>query len=288
MRIEIDQQAGFCFGVKRAIHMAEQALEQGQVLYSLGEMVHNREEVERLRQKGMSTIEHQSLGGLSGKTVLFRSHGEPPQSYKTAGEHDINLIDATCPVVLKLQERIKNSYEALKPSNGQVIIYGKKDHPETIGLVGQTNGTALVFSSVGDLDQIDFSRPLELFSQTTMSLDGFRILADQIKAQAQNKVHIHDTICRQVANRLPHMAEFSVQFDRVLFVSGKNSSNGKMLFHECLKHNPLTYQISAPAEIDPEWLSGAGSVGITGATSTPLWLLEQVRDRLTQILNISQ
>jgi len=288
MQITIDEHAGFCFGVKRAIDRAEQLLASGNTVYSLGEMVHNTEETNRLKQKGVLTVDSIQMPDLKNKTVLFRSHGEPPESYQYAKNNGINLVDATCPVVLKLQQRVRKSFEEQSKNNGQVVLYGKKDHPETIGLNGQTGYKAIVVGNLNDIGQIDFDQPIELFSQTTMPLDGFHALTKEIKARAKNEVWVHDTICRQVANRLPWVASFAQQHDLILFVSGKKSSNGKMLFDEAFRNNRNSYFISSPDELDKTWLNGLESIGITGATSTPLWLMELVKERLTQILNSSR
>ncbi len=287
MQITIDEHAGFCFGVKRAIDQAEQLLASGKTVFSLGEMVHNTEETDRLNRKGVQTIDSLQLPDLKNKTVVFRSHGEPPESYQLAKNNEINLVDATCPVVLKLQQRVKKSFEEQGNKNGQIVIYGKKDHPETIGLNGQTAYKAIIVAHLNDIETINFDQPIELFSQTTMPLDGFRTLAEAIKARAKSEVLVHDTICRQVANRLPWVASFSQKHELILFVSGKKSSNGKMLFEEALRNNPNSHFISSPDEIDNAWLEDANSIGITGATSTPLWLMELVKERLTQILNIA-
>lgn len=287
MIIEIDKQSGFCFGVKRAVDQAEKLMENQSQLYSLGEMVHNHEEVERLQKRGMTTVTHEQLDELRGKTVLFRSHGEPPETYEKAKESGICVVDATCPVVLKLQQRVKKSYQEMAEKDGQVVIFGKKDHPETIGLNGQTGYKALIVSDLEELENIDFNKPIELFSQTTMPVDGFNQLVEAIQQRAKHSFYPHDTICRQVANRLPRIGQFAKQYDLILFVAGKSSSNGKMLYNESLRNNKNTRFISKPEEIDQEWLTDVSSVGICGATSTPNWQLELVADYLKQILNIT-
>ncbi|HPR59627.1 MAG TPA: 4-hydroxy-3-methylbut-2-enyl diphosphate reductase [Prolixibacteraceae bacterium] len=282
MHIEIDNKSGFCFGVQRAITKAEELIENGETITCLGEMVHNHEEVDRLEKLGMKTIEIEQLSQQNNQTILIRSHGEPPSTYQNLNKNNNKIIDATCPVVLKLQQRIKNSFEQIQKTNGQLLIYGKKGHAEVIGLNGQTGNKAIIVSSVDDLKQIDFSRPIEMYSQTTMPLSGFNIIKEAINKQALNKVTYHDTICRQVANRVPHISEFAKKFDIILFVSGKKSSNGKLLFDECKKNNPRSYFISSASELDSSWFRDAKSIGICGATSTPQWLMEQVKNALKQ------
>jgi 4-hydroxy-3-methylbut-2-en-1-yl diphosphate reductase len=286
MIIEIDNQSGFCFGVRKAIDTAEKLLSEGETLISLGEIVHNHEEVERLSKKGLISIEKEDVSHFQNKTFLIRTHGEPPSIYSLLQENKNKIIDATCPVVMKLQDRVRNSYQALTEFNGQLIIFGKKEHPEVIGLAGQTNGQAIIVSSVEDLEQIDFSRPVELYSQTTMSVDDFHSLSEEIRKRAKNRVNIHDTICRQVSNRVPRLTGFSKRFDVILFVSGKNSSNGKFLYNICLKNNPSSYFISSPGDVEKDWFTTAQSIGICGATSTPFWLMEKVQNHVRTILNI--
>ncbi|MBN2263405.1 MAG: 4-hydroxy-3-methylbut-2-enyl diphosphate reductase [Prolixibacteraceae bacterium] len=280
MHIEIDNKSGFCFGVQRAITKAEELIGNGENITCLGEMVHNHEEVERLEKLGMKTIDIEQLNKQTKQTILIRSHGEPPSTYQKLSKNNNTIIDATCPVVLKLQQRIKTSFEQIQKTNGQLLIYGKKGHAEVIGLNGQTGNKAIVVSSVDDLEQIDFSRPIEMYSQTTMPLSGFNQIKEAINKRALNKVTFHDTICRQVANRVPHIGEFAKKFDIILFVSGKNSSNGKLLFEECKRSNPRSYFISSASELDTSWFQNAKSVGICGATSTPQWLMEQVKDSI--------
>lgn len=287
MIIEIDQHSGFCFGVQRAVNQAEELMENGTKLFSLGKMVHNAVEVERLNKLGMTTVNHSDLDHLSG-TVLFRSHGEPPETYQKAREKGLKFVDATCPVVLKLQQRVKAAFQKMNAINGQLVIFGKKDHPETIGLNGQTGYKAIVVSGIADIELIDFSRPIEIFSQTTMPVDGLHELINGVKKRAQNEVLAHDTICRQVANRLPRMSVFASSYDVILFVSGKDSSNGKMLFSECLKHNDKTFFLSSADEVDFAWFENATSIGITGATSTPTWLMKLIRDHIIETLNIRE
>ncbi len=281
MKIEVDKGSGFCFGVVEAIRRAEERLENDQKLYCLGDIVHNNSEVERLRKKGLTTISHEQFFTMSNTTVLLRAHGEPPEIYKYAQANNIELIDATCPVVLKLQKRILKSYENGAKDNSQLIIYGKKGHAEVNGLVGQTNGDAIVVEGIDDLAQLDYTRPIVLYSQTTKGLDGLHHLTEELKNKTSKvAIKIHDTICRQVANRIPGIKKFAVRFDLVLFVSGKKSSNGKMLFDICSSVNPNTKFISELNEIDPVWLKNIDSVGICGATSTPKQLLEEVAEFL--------
>jgi 4-hydroxy-3-methylbut-2-enyl diphosphate reductase len=286
MVIEIDNHSGFCFGVKKAIDKAEKLLSEGEELNCLGEIVHNHEETERLTLKGMKTIEKDDLSSIHHKTILIRTHGEPPSTYEQVEKNQNKIIDATCPVVIKLQERIRNSYKILSETNGQLIIFGKKDHPEVIGLMGQTNNMSKIISNLEDLNQIDFSRPIELYAQTTMPVDGFHAISEEIEKRAKNPVNIHDTICRQVSNRVPHLSEFSKKYDVILFVSGKNSSNGKFLYKICMKNNPWSYFISSPDEVETDWFLKARSIGICGATSTPMWLMEKVQSHVRTILNI--
>ncbi|MCM1081509.1 MAG: 4-hydroxy-3-methylbut-2-enyl diphosphate reductase [Muribaculum sp.] len=284
MKVEIDNASGFCHGVVSAIRKAEERLGEGGVLYCLGDIVHNSNEVERLQQRGLKTITHSDLENLRGQRVLLRAHGEPPSTYAIAKEKEIEIIDATCPVVLQLQRRIKAAYDSRK-SSLQIVIYGKTGHAEVNGLVGQTNGEAIVVENVDGLDQIDFSKPVSLYSQTTKSTDGFRAIAMEIKKRLLPGVEFnyYDTICRQVANRVPQLKAFAASHELLLFVSGKKSSNGKILFGECVNVNPCTHLIAGPQEIDPQWLAGISSVGICGATSTPRWLMEQVRDKVLLI-----
>jgi 4-hydroxy-3-methylbut-2-enyl diphosphate reductase len=286
MIIEIDNQSGFCFGVKKAVEKAEQLLSEDNNLLCLGEIVHNHEEVERLSSLGMKTIVHENISLMKGKTILLRTHGEPPSTYEKLKDNHNKIVDATCPVVLKLQERVKRSFEKQLEIGGQLVIFGKKGHPEVIGLMGQTEGKAILIHSKEELDSIDFSKPIALYSQTTMSVDALKEVVEEITKRAFDSVEIHDTICRQVSNRVPRMKEFSAKFDVILFVSGKNSSNGKALFHVCQKINPTSYFISSPEEVQLEWLEKATSIGICGATSTPQWLMEKVKSHVSAILNL--
>lgn len=284
MIIEIDKNSGFCFGVVEAIRKAEETLQQQDVLYCLGDIVHNDAEVERFTRKGLITIDHELFFTMKDTTVLLRAHGEPPSTYEYARQNNIHLIDATCPVVLKLQQRIRNGSESDKSENTQVVIYGKKNHAEVNGLVGQINGKAIVIENVDEIDKINFTRPIELYSQTTKDLDGFHVLADELKRRAVNvPLKIHDTVCRQVANRIPAIRKFSARFGLIIFVSGQKSSNGKMLYHICQSVNPNSKFISSIEEIDEQWITDVDSVGICGATSTPKNLLEEVAEALRQL-----
>lgn len=286
MLIEIDIHSGFCFGVQKAIDKAEDTLNKGEKLYCLGEIVHNGIEVTRLTQMGMKTIHPEEIESVKNKTILLRSHGEPPSSYYILNANKNKVIDATCPVVLKLQQRVKMSFTKLQETKGQLIIFGKQGHPEVIGLNGQINNKAIIVSNIADLSKINFNLPIELYSQTTMPLDIFQLIKMELENKAKNTLVIHDTICRQVANRVPHLKKFSQKHDMILFVSGKKSSNGKLLFEVCKKQNANSYFVSSPNEIEATWFSANKSIGICGATSTPKWLLEKVKDKVTAILNI--
>lgn len=279
MQVEIDEHSGFCFGVVNAIRKAEQELEEG-VLYCIGDIVHNDLEVERLVQKGLRTIGHDQFADLRNCRVLFRAHGEPPVSYEMARENSIEVIDASCPVVLNLQKMIREAYEQTRSAGGQIVIYGKRGHAEVVGLVGQTNGEALVVEDEKDIQGIDFSRPVILFSQTTKSLNGFLSIAALLKSKGGGKVVVHDTICRKVANRIPQLKEFARLHDVIIFVSGEKSSNGKQLFDMCREVNSRTYFVQGAADVKREMLVNAGSVGITGATSTPRWIMEEVKHKI--------
>lgn len=284
--IEIDKESGFCFGVVTAIRKAEQELAGGSELYCLGDIVHNSDEVDRLCDKGLQTITHEQLAGLRDAKVLLRAHGEPPSTYETARRNGINIIDATCPVVLKLQQRIKEKYDSSSPADVQIVIYGKRGHAEVNGLVGQTEGHAIVVEDVDGLSQIDFTRDIALYSQTTKSLEGFSHIIEEINKRISPDAHFEysDTICRQVANRVDHLREFAALKDVVLFVAGTKSSNGKVLFNECLGVNPRTHLVANESEVRPEWLAGAESIGICGATSTPRWLMEKVGAKTAELV----
>lgn len=282
-RIEIDADSGFCFGVVTAIRKAEQELETSGSLYCLGDIVHNNREVQRLVSKGLRTITHADLMQLSGVKVLLRAHGEPPSTYASAHARDIEIIDATCPVVLQLQKRIKKAYDLTRSLDPQplILIYGKPGHAEVNGLVGQTGGEAVVVQGPGDLDNIDLDRDILLYSQTTKSLSGFQTVIDEIKRRKRKgEFRYFDTICRRVSNRLPRIRSFASCHEVILFVSGQKSSNGKALFEQCTEVNPKSYFISGPEDISAAWLAGAASIGICGATSTPRWLMEQVATKV--------
>ncbi len=283
--IEIDSQSGFCFGVVTAIRKAEEELARGGTLYCLGDIVHNSDEVERLRQKGLETITHDDLERLNGVKVLLRAHGEPPQTYDVARRNNIDIIDATCPVVLRLQQRIKAQYDNSAAADTQIVIYGKLGHAEVNGLVGQTNGTAIVVENLDGLSQIDFRRPVALYSQTTKSLEGFNAMIEEIKRRMEPGVSFTyaDTICRQVASRGEHLRDFAAGKDVVVFVAGTKSSNGRVLYGHCKDVNPHTYLISNESELRREWFVGAETIGVCGATSTPRWLMERVRDILMSL-----
>ena len=278
-RIEIDKESGFCFGVVTAIRKAEEQLAAGTPLYCLGDIVHNSDEVERLRAKGLRTITHSEMAALSNARVLLRAHGEPPSTYAMARERNIEIVDATCPVVLKLQQRVKAAYDR-EGERPQIVIYGKLGHAEVNGLVGQTDGRAIVVENTADLDKLDYSRDIALFSQTTKSLEGYsRIIAEIQRRKDDDVVFEHyDTICRSVSGRVDRLRNFAASHAVVLFVADTKSSNGRILYDECHAVNPDTHLIANASHLDPSWLKGAESIGICGATSTPLWLMEQVRD----------
>ena len=289
MVIEIDSGSGFCFGVTTAIQKAEEELAKGNKLYCLGDIVHNGMECERLREMGLITINHDELAQLHDVKVLLRAHGEPPETYALARQNNIEIIDATCPVVLQLQKRIKKQYDAnsQQPSaNSQIVIFGKKGHAEVLGLVGQTAGNAIVIEHFDDVKQLDFSRDIYLYSQTTKSLDEFHRIIEYIQQHISPDATFRsfDTICRSVANRMPNISQFATKHDLILFVCGRKSSNGKVLYNECLRVNPNTHLIEGPDEIDAQWLVGIQTIGICGATSTPKWLMEQCRDAISGLL----
>jgi 4-hydroxy-3-methylbut-2-enyl diphosphate reductase len=290
MQVTIDPHSGFCFGVVYAIQMAEDELDNTGQLYCLGDIVHNNVEVDRLRLKGLEIIDHERLKNLKDCKVLIRAHGEPPETYKIAIENNIELIDASCPVVLKLQNRVRNSVDEMTERDGQVVIFGEAGHAEVMGLVGQTKGEAILVRNEEDLEKVDYSRPIYFFSQTTKSTRGFekmRSLIQERSKKAQESeiqdefLNSNDTVCRQVSNREPQLKRFSAAHDVIIFVSGKKSSNGKVLFEVCKSVNPNTHFISDVDEIRDEWIEEANSVGICGATSTPMWLMKKVEDHLT-------
>lgn len=292
MQVTIDPHSGFCFGVVYAIQMAEDELDNTGQLYCLGDIVHNNVEVDRLRAKGLEIIDHEKLKKLKDCKVLIRAHGEPPETYKIALENNIELIDASCPVVLKLQNRVRISVDAMTEKDGQVVIFGEAGHAEVMGLVGQTKGEAILVRNEEDLDKVDYSKPIYFFSQTTKSTRGFekmRTLLEERSRKAQEQevnqefLNSNDTVCRQVSNREPQLKKFSAAHDVIIFVSGKKSSNGKVLFEVCKSINPRTFFISDVDEIDPLWIKGADSIGICGATSTPMWLMKKVEEHLSEL-----
>jgi 4-hydroxy-3-methylbut-2-enyl diphosphate reductase len=285
MEVTIDVNSGFCFGVVFAIQMAEDELKQSGSLYCLGDIVHNNMEVERLEAKGLKIINHEQFAQLSNTKVLIRAHGEPPETYRTAIENNIELIDASCPVVLKLQNRIRNGYEHV--GEGQIVVYGKEGHAEVNGLVGQTNGRAIIVESVDDLDKLDYSKPIQFFSQTTQPTEGFRQMRAEIErriaeAGGDNPLQLesNDTLCRQVSNREPQLREFAAEHDVILFVAGKKSSNGWVLYNVCKEINPNAYFVSSWDEVNLDWFETESRIGICGATSTPMWLMEEIASNL--------
>ena len=290
MTIEIDQGSGFCFGVTRAIGKAEEELSKGERLYCLGDIVHNGQECNRLLQLGLQTIDHQQFLQLHNEKVLLRAHGEPPSTYQQAKQNHINVIDATCPVVLHLQERIKREYDADKDHRKQIVIFGKNGHAEVLGLVGQTNGTAIIIETPEEVNRLDFNQDICLFSQTTKPLDGFQRIVNYISEHISPNATFtyYDTICRQVANRMPNIRAFATKHDVILFVCGQKSSNGRMLFDECKASNPSSYMIDSAREIQLDWLKDCKSVGICGATSTPKWLMEECKVRIKELLGCNE
>jgi 4-hydroxy-3-methylbut-2-enyl diphosphate reductase len=281
MEVIIDDNSGFCFGVVRAIGEAESALERVGDVYSLGDIVHNRVEVQRLEQLGLHTISHEDMPRLEGRTLLIRAHGEPPRTYRMAEELGITVIDATCPVVARLQRRLREAYDKMQEVGGSVVLLGKRGHAEVIGLTGQADDDVVVVENEADLNNVDFTRPIYFLSQTTQSIALFNQLAEEIKVRAKGvTVNIDDTICRRVAGREALLADFSRSVDVVIFVSGRKSSNGRVLYEVCRGANPRSYNVEESSEIDWSWLEGAERVGICGATSTPRWLMEQVAEAI--------
>ncbi len=285
-KIEIDQGSGFCFGVTTAIKKAEEELEKSGTLYCLGDIVHNGRECDRLKQRGLITINHEEFARLKNVKVLFRAHGEPPATYEIARRNNIELIDATCPVVLRLQKRIKQEHDTTLPDREkQIVIYGKNGHAEVLGLVGQTNDKAIIIEKFDEVNRLDMTRDIRLYSQTTKSLEEFRRIVKYISEHISPEAtfEYHDTICRQVANRMPNIRKFAATHDLIFFVSGRKSSNGKILFQECRQVNENSHLIDGPEEIDASLLAKAGTVGICGATSTPRWLMEACKERIEQL-----
>ncbi len=281
--VEIDSRSGFCFGVVRAINEAEKALQVGGKVYSLGDIVHNRVEVQRLEHLGMSTISHRGIVELErGERLLIRAHGEPPSTYTVAKECGLELIDATCPVVARLQQIVKDAHSLMKSCNGQVVLLGKRGHAEVVGLTGQVGDDVVVIESIADIEAVDFTRPIYLLSQTTQSITLFEEIAEIMRTKIYdfNALTIDDTICRQLSSREEHLRQFAMHHDVVIFVSGRKSSNGKVLFGVCQTANPRSYNVEEASEVDSAWFEGAKSVGVCGATSTPLWLMESVANRV--------
>ncbi|HCT30831.1 MAG TPA: 4-hydroxy-3-methylbut-2-enyl diphosphate reductase [Bacteroidales bacterium] len=290
MNIEIDPRSGFCFGVVNAINQAEKELQGADALHCLGDIVHNSEEVNRLEKKGLITIDHKTLENLKGKKVLLRAHGEPPETYRIAKENGIQIVDATCPVVLKLQTKIKRSWQVIKEKGGQIVIYGKKGHAEVNGLVGQTDGNAIVIEHLDQISIIDFSKPIVLFSQTTMSPDSYLELAEIIRIRMVEIVGndgvpltINRSICGQVSNRKKEVEQFAKKHQAIVFVSGEKSSNGKMLYEICKAANDRTYMVTSPNGVNADWFKNIDDVGICGATSTPVWLMQMVSDQIKKL-----
>jgi len=291
MVVEIDRQSGFCFGVQNAVEIAEEALRNGEKVFSLGSIVHNDKEVERLSALGLVSIENEDFRKLRNCKVLIRAHGEPPDTYVTADKNNITIIEATCPIVKRLQSKIKDTWLKTKESDGQVVIFGKPGHAEVIGLLGQTNNDGILVSGPEDIGKIDFKRPVYLFAQTTMSINEYSNFTGNLRSQMKENgipdpdklLIINNTICGQVSNREPQLKAFARKHDTIIFVSGRESSNGKLLYSVCKKINPHTYFVSSPEELDITWFAGKRSIGICGATSTPKWLIENIRDIISNI-----
>jgi 4-hydroxy-3-methylbut-2-en-1-yl diphosphate reductase len=291
MEVEIDKRSGFCFGVRNAVEIAEKALLRGEKVFSLGPIVHNDKEVERLSSLGLVSINHQQFGKLKNCNVLIRAHGEPPETYRIANENNIRIIEATCPIVKKLHSKITETWLRTKKDNGQVVIFGKPGHAEVVGLLGQINNEGILISSTEDISKIDIARPVYLFSQTTMGVSEYNHIKELIFNNMKERgiidpvghFEVNNTICGQVSNREPHLKAFARKHDMIIFVSGKESSNGKMLFSVCKNVNPDTHFVSSPEEIEKSWFINKRSVGICGATSTPKWLIEKIRDYVSNI-----
>jgi len=291
MKVEIDKKSGFCFGVSNAVEIAEEALLQGEKVFSLGPIVQNDKGVERLESLGLTSINQQQFRDLKNTKVLIRAHGEPPETYRIAQENNITIIEATCPIVKKLQLKISRAWKRIGKDNGQIILFGKPGHAEVIGLLGQTDQEGILISGPADIDKIDFARPVALFSQTTMEINEFnqikeliyKKMKDQGILDPDHNLEVNNTVCGQVSNREPNLRKFAREHDTIIFVSGKESSNGKMLFSVCKSENPETYFVSSIEEIDKSWFEGKRSAGICGATSTPKWLIEEVRDFVSTI-----
>ncbi|WP_234445888.1 4-hydroxy-3-methylbut-2-enyl diphosphate reductase [Carboxylicivirga marina] len=281
IKVVIDKYSGFCFGVQKAIEAASLLLKSGEKVYCVGDIVHNEAESKRLSSLGMSIINSEKLNGLKDGAVLFRAHGEPPQSYQKVSNAGLQLKDATCPVVLKLQQRIKKAYKKLQESNGQLVIFGKKGHAEVIGLEGQTNNEAIVIEQLSDIEQLDFNRDIELFAQTTKSPELLKEIAAAIEDKTKAGFKWHNTTCKQVTGRVPRIKQFAIQYDVVVFVGGHKSSNAKVLFQACKEANANSYFVSTPQEVKNKWFDNPNiSVGVCGATSTPKWLMEEVAESI--------
>ena len=291
MVVEIDKQSGFCFGVQNAVQIAEKALLNGEKVFSLGPIVHNDKEVDRFSSLGLASIDHDKFGSLKDCKVLIRAHGEPPETYRIAEENNITIVEATCPIVKKLQSKIRETWIRTKQGDGQVVIFGKPGHAEVVGLLGQINNEGILVSGPDDFRKIDISKPVYLFAQTTMSVKEYRNLIDILRARMEEEgikdltrnLIINNTICGQVSNREPHLKAFAKKHNIIIFVSGRESSNGKMLFSVCKNVNPDTHFVSSIEELDKLWFAGKNSVGICGATSTPKWLIENIRDYISNI-----
>lgn len=289
LKIEIDSKSGFCYGVVRAIEQAEKFLSSGESLTSLGSIVHNSSELKRLEKRGLKVVDSSGLNNIAGGNVLFRAHGEPPQSYEVAKANSLNVIDCTCPVVLKLQERVRDSYSKIKPEGGTVAIFGKKGHAEVNGLAGQVGGDVVILQSIADIEKLNLMSPLNIFSQTTKDKDHYRELCKEIERRIEaaggpiDKFKAFNTICGQVSSRLPHLREFAAKHNVIIFVSGAESSNGKVLYDLCKKVNERSYKIESSTEINRDWFNEGESVGICGATSTPSWQLEEVANYLSTL-----
>ena len=291
MKVEIDRNSGFCFGVRNAVEIAEEALLQGEKVFSLGPIVHNDKEVERLESLGLISINQQQFRELKNTKVLIRAHGEPPETYRIAQENNITIIEATCPIVKKLQLKISRVWKRIGKDNGQIILFGKPGHAEVVGLLGQTDQEGILISGSADIDKIDFARPVALFSQTTMEINEFNHIKELIYNKMKDQgildpdhyLEVNNTVCGQVSNREPNLRKFAREHDTIIFVSGKESSNGKMLFSVCKSENPDTHFVSSTEEIDKSWFDGKRSAGICGATSTPKWLIEEIRDFVSTI-----
>lgn len=289
MRVVIDDNSGFCFGVVHAIGEAESALQRHGEVYSLGDIVHNRVEVQRLEALGLHTVSHDDMAALGGRTLLIRAHGEPPTTYRRAEMLGVNIIDATCPVVARLQRKVREAYDMMQLEGGTVVLLGKRGHAEVVGLTGQVDDDVVVVEGFADLDAIDYTHPIYFLSQTTQSIELFEALGEEIKRRVAEgvSVTINDTICRRVAGRESLLEQFSQSVDVILFVSGRKSSNGKVLYDVCRRHNSRSYNIEEASEIDARWLEGATSVGICGATSTPRWLMERVAEAVEQLAEVN-